>query len=40
MEDFNVKSGKAAPWFGRPGGGTQFVKYHENGKPYTINEIN
>ena len=39
LEDFNVKSGKAAPWFGRPGGGTQFVKYHENGKPYTINEL-
>jgi hypothetical protein len=39
LEDFSVKSGKAAPWFGRPGGGTQFVKYHENGKPYTINEL-
>ncbi len=34
-----VESGKIAPWFGREGGGVQFVKYKENGEMYTINEL-
>ncbi|EUJ43286.1 hypothetical protein PRIP_13199 [Listeria riparia FSL S10-1204] len=38
-EDFQVKGGTAAPWFDRPGGGTQYIKYHSNGKPYTMNEL-
>ncbi|MCY7847063.1 TNT domain-containing protein [Bacillus haynesii] len=28
-----------APWFDRPGGGTQYIKYHENGEAYSINEL-
>jgi hypothetical protein len=34
-----VEGGEIAPWFGRAGGGTQFVKYHDNGKMYTIQEL-
>lgn len=39
LEDFEVKGGKAARWFDRPGGGIQFIKYHDNGKMYTIEEL-
>ncbi|WP_373867265.1 TNT domain-containing protein [Virgibacillus salexigens] len=34
-----VESGKIAPWFGREGGGIQFLKYHDNGRMYTIQEL-
>ncbi|WP_077735472.1 glycohydrolase toxin TNT-related protein [Bacillus sonorensis] len=39
VEDFEVTGGKIAPWFDRPGGGTQFIKYHDNGKAYSLNEL-
>jgi predicted ribonuclease toxin of YeeF-YezG toxin-antitoxin module len=39
LENFGVTGGKIAPWFDRPGGGTQFIKYHENGKAYSIEEL-
>ncbi|MGG0727726.1 TNT domain-containing protein [Bacillus paramycoides] len=39
LDDFDVLGGKAAPWFDRPGGATQFVKYHDNGSMYTIQEL-
>ncbi len=39
LEDFEVTGGKIAPWFDRPGGGTQFLKYHDNGKMYSIQEL-
>ncbi|URZ18357.1 TNT domain-containing protein [Clostridium felsineum] len=38
-KDFEVTSGKAAPWFGSPGGAKQYIKYNEDGKIYTINEL-
>ncbi|KIL51077.1 T7SS effector LXG polymorphic toxin [Jeotgalibacillus campisalis] len=39
IEEFEVTGGKAAPWFDKPGGGTQFIKYHENGEMYSIAEL-
>lgn len=39
LDNFEVKGGKAAPWFDRPGGGTQYIKYHVNGRPYTMDEL-
>ncbi|MGQ4666365.1 TNT domain-containing protein [Metabacillus halosaccharovorans] len=39
LEDFDVTIGKIAPWFDIPGGGTQFIKYHSNGKAYSIEEL-
>ncbi|WP_161493878.1 T7SS effector LXG polymorphic toxin [Virgibacillus necropolis] len=39
VDSFNVDGGKIAPWFGYKGGGTQFVKYHENGEMYSIQEL-
>ncbi|MCV9886413.1 T7SS effector LXG polymorphic toxin [Metabacillus halosaccharovorans] len=39
LEDFEVTGGKIAPWFDRPGGGTQFIKYHSNGKAYSMEEL-
>ena len=38
-ESFEVDSGKNEPWFGREGRGTQLLKYHENGKMYSIQEL-
>ncbi|MFT0804182.1 TNT domain-containing protein, partial [Bacillus swezeyi] len=39
LEDFEVTGGKIAPWFDRPGGGIQYIKYHDNGKTYSIEEL-
>ncbi len=39
IDDLEVTSGKIAPWFDQPGGGTQFIKYHSNGETYTIEEL-
>ncbi|KFM95689.1 DUF4237 domain-containing protein [Bacillus clarus] len=39
LDDFDVLGGKAEPWFDRPGGATQFVKYHDDGSMYTIQEF-
>ncbi|ECB9828304.1 DUF4237 domain-containing protein [Listeria monocytogenes] len=39
IDDFDITSGEIAPWFNQPGGGTQFIKYHSNGEPYTIEEL-
>jgi len=39
LEDFEVTGGKIAPWFDRPGGGTQYIKYHSNGKAYSMEEL-
>ncbi|WP_270998144.1 TNT domain-containing protein, partial [Listeria seeligeri] len=39
IDDFDVTSGEIAPWFSQPGGGTQFIKYHSNGKPFSIEEL-
>jgi predicted ribonuclease toxin of YeeF-YezG toxin-antitoxin module len=39
IRPFDVEGGKIAPWFDRPGGGTQFLKYHDNGKMYTMDEL-
>ncbi|ABR34789.1 hypothetical protein B0H69_005206 [Clostridium beijerinckii] len=38
-QSVEVTSGKAAPWFGSRGGARQFIKYHENGKLYSIDEL-
>ncbi|KZZ84993.1 T7SS effector LXG polymorphic toxin [Bacillus sp. SJS] len=39
LEDFDVTGGKIAPWFDRPGGGTQYLKYHEDGRTYSMEEL-
>ncbi|MBC1359409.1 TNT domain-containing protein [Listeria booriae] len=39
IDDFEAKGGTAAPWFDRPGGGTQYIKYHSNGNAYTMQEL-
>jgi len=39
IRPLEVDGGKIAPWFDRPGGGTQYIKYHENGEAYSINEL-
>jgi len=39
LRPIEVSSGKISPWFGREGGGIQYIKYGEKGKPYTINEL-
>ncbi len=39
VDEFEVTGGKIAPWFDRPGGGIQYIKYHDNGKPYTMEEL-
>ncbi|MBC6316467.1 glycohydrolase toxin TNT-related protein [Listeria grandensis] len=39
LNDFDAKGGVAAPWFDRPGGGTQYIKYHSNGEAYTMKEL-
>lgn len=38
VRPLEVDSCKIAPWFGREGG-TQFIKYHDDGTKYTINEL-
>ncbi|EJR97472.1 glycohydrolase toxin TNT-related protein [Bacillus mycoides] len=39
IADFEVTSGKIAPWFDQPGGGTQIIKYKPNGRTYSIEEL-
>lgn len=39
IEDTEFTTGKAAPWFGQPGGADQFVKYKIDGTKYTIQEL-
>ncbi|MBN8209830.1 TNT domain-containing protein [Bacillus sp. NTK071] len=39
LENLEVMGGKAAPWFDRVGGGIQFIKYHKNGKTYSLQEL-
>jgi WXG100 family type VII secretion target len=39
LKPLEVDAGKIAPWFGREGGGTQFVKYKEDGSMYTIRQL-
>ncbi|MEC2072515.1 T7SS effector LXG polymorphic toxin [Alkalihalophilus marmarensis] len=39
IDDLEVTSGKIAPWFDQPGGGTQIIKYKPNGRPYSIEEL-
>jgi predicted ribonuclease toxin of YeeF-YezG toxin-antitoxin module len=39
LRPLDVVGGKIAPWFDRPGGGTQYIKYHENGEMYTMDEL-
>ncbi|MED1714504.1 glycohydrolase toxin TNT-related protein [Bacillus paralicheniformis] len=39
IRPLEVDGGKIAPWFDRLGGGTQYIKYHENGEAYSINEL-
>lgn len=39
LQNFEVTSGKAAAWFGSRGGAKQYIKYHANGKLYTIDEL-
>ncbi|EPY2303453.1 TNT domain-containing protein [Clostridium sporogenes] len=39
LQNFEVTSGKAAPWFGSTGGAKQYIKYNANGKLYTIDEL-
>ncbi len=34
-----MTAGKAAPWFDKPGGGEQFIVFKDNGKLYTIEEL-
>jgi hypothetical protein len=31
-----MTTGKIAPWFGQPGGGTQLIKYKPNGELYSV----
>jgi len=38
-EQFEITSGKAAPWFGSDGGADQFVKYKPDGSRYSIDEL-
>ena len=39
-EDYNMSTGKAAPWFESNGGADQFVKYKADGSKYSIKEGN
>lgn len=39
IDDLEVTTGKVAPWFDQPGGGTQIIKYRSNGKAYSIEEL-
>ena len=38
-EDFEMTAGKIAPWFDFRGGGTQYLKYKDGGKKYSIQEL-
>ena len=38
-EEFTMDAGAAAPWFGSNGGAIQYLKYHLNGKLYTVEEL-
>lgn len=38
-KDYEMTTGKAAPWFNSSGGAEQFVVYKTNGKTYSINEL-
>ena len=39
IDEVEVTTGKIAPWFDQPGGGTQIIKYKPKGKPYTVKEL-
>ncbi|MQR96024.1 T7SS effector LXG polymorphic toxin [Fictibacillus phosphorivorans] len=34
-----VTGGEIAPWFDRVGGGTQYIKYHDNGEMYSMKQL-
>ncbi len=38
-DEFEMTSGKVAPWFGSSGGGEQFVKYRPDGSKYTVKDL-
>ena len=39
VEDYEMTTGRVAPWFGSNGGAEQFVKYKPDGSKYTIKEL-
>lgn len=39
MEDCEMTTGEAAPWFGSDGGAEQFVIYKSDGSKYTVKEL-
>lgn len=38
-KDYEMTTGKVAPWFDKPGGGEQFVVFKEDGNLYTMEEL-
>lgn len=39
MEDFEMTTGIAAPWFEQPGGAVQFVKYDSSGNKVKVQQL-
>ncbi|RUT46774.1 DUF4237 domain-containing protein [Paenibacillus anaericanus] len=39
VQDFEVEGGIIAPWFDRPGGGLQYIKYKPDGDKYSLEEL-
>ncbi len=39
IKTLEVKGGEVLPWFDRPGGGIQYIKYHPDGSVYKIIEL-
>ena len=39
LKDYEMTTGKAAPWFNKPGGGEQFIVFKNNRDLYTIEEL-